>query len=341
LKVLLTDKIDEAGIEILKRVAKIHYASSLDEGTLAEEAKDVDAMVVRVPAVITRRIIEQAKKLKVIARFGVGYDNIDVSAATDNCIPVTYTPGANTLAVAEYTVTLIMALAKQLMIADKALREHRWEVRLDYSGIEIAGKRLGIVGLGKIGAEVARLSVGLGMHVQYWSRTRKVDKERTLGIDYVPFRRDETHLGLNVPKRLLEESDFISIHLALTNETRGFIGKKEIAHMNDGAFLINTARGEIVSEMALLDALTSGKLGGAGLDAFEDEPPYRSPLLKLESVVVSPHVAAVARDTSRRMSIMVAEDTVKALSNQRPRFVVNPQVMEVAGRSGEKTDIST
>lgn len=325
-KVLLTDKIDRAGIEILEKFADVKIASGVSENTLVEEAKDVDAIIVRVPAIITRKIIENAKRLKVIGRFGVGYDNIDVDAATEFGVVVTYTPGANTLSVAEYTLALMFALAKYLFAADKALRERRWTMRLDYPGIELTGKTLGIVGLGEIGIEVARLSKAIGMNVIYWSRTRKVEKETQLGITYIPLTSEDLTKGLRVPERLLKEADFISIHLALNEQTKGIIGEKEIAAMKTGAFFINTARGELVDERALYEALKSGKLEGAGLDVFQKEPPYESPLLTLDNVIVSPHVAALAKDSLRRVSILVAEDVRRVLHGEDPLYPVNPQV---------------
>jgi D-3-phosphoglycerate dehydrogenase len=327
-KVLLTDRIDKAGIAILEEKAEVKIASCISEETLAEEVHDVDALIVRVPAVITRKILENAKKLRVIARFGVGYDNIDVCAATERGIVVTYTPGANTLAVAEYTIALMFALAKYIIKSDKALREHQWEMRLDYPGIELTGKTLGIVGLGEIGVEVARLSKAIGMRVLYWSRTRKTDKEKELRIEYVPLSKEDLEKGLRIPEKLLKESHFISTHLALTEQTRGIIGAKEIAAMKEGAFLINTARGGLVDEKALYDALKTGKLAGAGLDVFEREPPYDSPLLSLDNVIVGPHVAALARDAMKRMSIWVAEDVLRVLNGENPLYPVNPQVLE-------------
>jgi D-3-phosphoglycerate dehydrogenase len=327
-KVMLTDRIDKAGMEILEKVADLKFSSALSEEVLAQEAKDVDGMVVRVPAVITRKILESAKKLKVIGRFGVGYDNIDVATATEKGIVVTYTPGANTLSVAEYAVGLMFVLAKQIVQADKALREHRWVMRLDYAGVELAGKTLGIVGLGEIGAEVARLSKPLDMRVFYWSRTRKEDKEEKLGMEYVPFTDEDKNKGLRVPEKLLVESDFISLHSALTEQTRGLIGKKEIAAMKKGAFFVNTARGELVDEQELYNALKDGRLAGAGLDVFMKEPPCDSPLLTLPNVIVGPHVAALAKDAMRRVSIWVAEDIVRVLRHERPLHPANPQVLD-------------
>ncbi len=326
-KVLLTDKIDDAGIKILEKFAHIKLASSISEDALVKEVVDVDGIIVRVPAVITRKVIESAKKLKVIGRFGVGYDNIDVEAATEHGVVVTYTPGANTLSVAEYTVALMFALAKYIFAADRALRARRWDMRLAYPGIELANKTLGIIGLGEIGAEVARLSRAIGMDVIYWSRTRKIEKEKQLGISYVPLTDDDFRMGLRVPEKLLREADFISLHLALNEQTRGIIGEKEIAVMKNGAFFINTARGELVDEKALYDALRNGRLAGAGLDVFQKEPPYDSPLLLLDNVIVSPHVAALSKDATRRVSMWVVEDVRRVLHGEDPLHPVNPQVL--------------
>lgn len=327
-KVLLTDIIDEKAIEILERVADVKIASSPSEEVLLREASEADAVIVRTPARITRKIIEKAKNLKVISRYGVGYDNIDVATATERRIPVTYTPGVNTVSVAEYAIGLIVALAKQITRTDRALREHRWELRHKYTGIELSGKILGIVGLGTIGKEVARLSKALGMHVLYWSRTRKEREEKNLGIEFVPLTDEDIKRGLRVPEKLLKESDFISIHLALTEQTRGTIGEREIALMKGGAFLINTARGGIVDEKALYEALKKGKLRGAGVDVFEEEPPYESPLLKLENVIVTPHMAALTKEALQRMAVTVADDVLRVLKGKHPANIVNPEVLK-------------
>ena len=327
-KVLLTDRIDMTGIRILKKVAYIRYASSYAEDILIKEAVDVHGIIVRVPAVITRRIIENAANLKVIGRFGVGTDNIDVAAAAEKGIVVTFTPAANTLSVAEYTVTLMFALAKHVLQADAALRKHDWAMRLNYPGIELAGKTLGIVGMGEIGSEVARLAKLLGMQVIYCDIARRDEIEKRLKVEYVPFTRRDKAAGLNVPGKFLAESDFVSLHAALTSGTEGLIGKKEIALMKDGAFFINTARGKLVKEQELYLALKTGKLAGAGLDVFAEEPPYDSPLLSLQNTIVGPHVAALAKDALRRVSMWVAEDMVRVLKGKRPLHPVNPQVLD-------------
>jgi len=273
-------------------------------------------MIVRVPAVITRRVLENAKRLRVIARFGVGYDNIDVEAATERGIVVTYTPGANALSVAEYAVALTFALAKQIVRADKALREHRWEMRLGYSGIELSGKTLGLVGLGRIGTYIANLVRGLSMTVL--AHDPYVVKERVaeFGVELVDL------------EPLFRQSDFLVVCCALTDETRGLIGEKALGLMKPTAYLINVARGPIVDEQALIRALREKRIAGAGLDVFEKEPPYDSPLLELENVVAGPHVAALAQDALRRVSIWVAEDTIRVLNHEPPMYPVNPQVLQ-------------
>jgi D-3-phosphoglycerate dehydrogenase len=315
-KVMLTDKIDRAGLEILEEVADLKFASSPSEEVLAREVKDVDGMVVRVPAVITRRILENADRLRVIARFGVGYDNIDVAAATERGVVVTYTPGANTQSVAEYAAALMFALTKQIVQADRALREHRWAMRLDYSGIELADKTLGLIGTGAIGCELARIARGLQMEV--------------VGYDIFPNQKRADEIGFKYADldSLLKQSDVVSIHVPLNPDTKKMFGKTQIALMKDGAFFINTARGELVDENDLYEALRDGKLAGAGLDVFEKEPPYDSPLLTLPNVVAGPHVAALAKDANRRVSVWVAEDIVRVLKHERPLHPVNPQVLD-------------
>lgn len=327
-KVLLTDIIDKKGIRMLEKVADVLVAPSPSEEVLLKEARDVDAIIVRTPAKITRKIIENAKRLKVISRYGVGYDNIDVPSATRNKIPVTYTPGVNALSVAEYTVSLMMVLAKQIVITDKALRAHKWELRHKYTGFELNGKTLGIIGLGSIGQEVARLSKAIGMYVLYRDIVRKKEDEEKLGIEYVPLKDEDKRRGLRVPERLLKKADFISIHVALTDQTFGMIGRKEIASMKKGAFLINTARGGIVDEQALYEAFKKGKLGGAGLDVFQEEPPYESVLLKLENVIATPHMAALTKEALERMAVTVAEDVIRVLKGFHPINIANPEVLE-------------
>lgn len=325
-KVLLTDKIDAAGMEILEKVADIKFSSSLSEDTLANEASDIDGMIVRVPAVVTRKVLENARRLRVVARFGVGCENIDLEAATEKGVVVTYTPGANTLSVAEHVIGLIFALAKQITQADNAVRKPNWQIRLHYSGIEVAGKRLGLVGLGRIGTCIAGLAMGLDMSVLVFDPYVSKEKARQLGVESLAL------------EALLSQSDFVVICCALTSETHGLIGEKAIGLLKPTAYLINVARGSIVDEQALIEALRDRRIAGAALDVLENEPPDpNNPLLNMQNVILSPHVAGVAQDASRRMSVWVAEDVVRVLNRELPKHPVNAQILRGEGIQRQMT----
>lgn len=321
-KVLLTQPIDKSGIETLETEAEVdvrHFVADTDEEVIARAATDVDAIITRLPR-ITKKVIESTRKLKVIGRHGAGYDNIDVKAATERGIPVIYTPNAPAESVAEHTIGFMIALAKRIVQADKALRKptwRGWQVRHEYIGDTLYGKTLGLIGLGRIGAIVAKLAKAFDMKILYHKRRRDHTLERVLGVEY-------THLP-----ELLRESDFVSIHIPLTEETRGMIGEKEISMMKDGAYLINTARGPIVDENALYKALKEVKLAGAALDTYCKEPPPDDfPLFQLENVIVSPHMSAHTHDFFIEAATTVAEDTLRVLKGQRPLHIVNPEIYE-------------
>jgi D-3-phosphoglycerate dehydrogenase len=314
-KVLLTDKIDAAGIEILEKVAEVKFSSSLSEDVLASEASDVDGMIVRVPAFVTRKVLENAKRLKVIGRFGVGYENIDMEAATEKGVVVTYTPGANALSVAEHVIGLIFALAKRITQADNAVRKQGWEMRLNYSGVELAGKTLGLVGLGRIGTCIAGLARGLGMSVLVFDPYVAKERAGELGAELLTL------------EPLLTRSDFIVICCALTDETRGLISEKALALLKPTAYLVNVARGPIVNEQALISALRDKRIAGAALDVFEKEPPDpNNPLLTLQNTVVSSHVAGFSDESMKRLQLTVAEEVVRILKGEEPRFLVNREL---------------
>lgn len=326
---LLTGEIDEVGTRLLKKLGEVRVARSLVEEDLAKEIENVDALIVRPPAIITRKIIENAEKLKVIGRHGVGYDNIDVKAATEKKIPVTYTPGANAISVAEHTIGLMFALAKKLMPLDRATRKGEWKARDRYEGIELDGKTCSLVGLGRVGTEVARLLKAINMQVLYFDVVRKMGVEERLGIEWVPFSEEDKEKGIQVPEMLLKKADFLSIHVPLTKDTRKMIGARELEAIKNGAFIINTARGGILDEEALYNAIKNGKLSGAALDVFEEEPlSPQSKLLELENVIVTPHSAALTRESKKRMARIVADDVVRVLKKRRPVYIVNPEVFE-------------
>ncbi|MCL4250408.1 MAG: phosphoglycerate dehydrogenase [Anaerolineae bacterium] len=258
--------------------------------------------------------IEPAQALRVISRFGVGVDNVDLAAATAHGIVVTNTPGANSIAVAELTIALILALARHVARHDRAIRKGDWSV---ISGMELHGQTLGIVGLGRIGQETAQRAAAFGMRIQFY--------------DPLP-PSPEVVAALNATActldKLLTDSDVVSLHLPLMDETRNLIDADAIARMKAGALLINTARGGLVDESALYDALAQNKLGGAAFDAFAKEPSIGNPLLELENFIAAPHSGSATKQTTLRMGLMAAENALAVLRGERPLHVVNPEVYE-------------
>ncbi len=291
LKVQICDPVDDAVITRLRDRFRVEVHRDVLN-------TDADVLVVRSRTKITAKVIEAAKNLKIIARPGVGVDNIDMHAAAKHGIKVINTPQAPTRSVAELTLALVLSLAREIPKADRALRTGRWAKR-ELSGSEVGGKTIGILGLGKIGYEVARLCRAVGMEVIYWSRHRKPDREAD-GIAYVSF------------EELFRRSDFLSIHLALTPATRGIVGKREMAWMKRRACLINTARGALIDEEALYEAVRTGRIR-AGLDVFTEEP-YTGPLRELETVVLTPHIGANTREAQRRSGMCIADAIIAALT---------------------------
>lgn len=275
---------------------------------------DVAAAIIGLD-VFDRTVVEAAPALRVVARFGAGYDRVDVGACTARGIPVTVTPDANTTAVAEYTIALILALARRVPDHHRNVLEGRWET---IQGIELTGRRLGLIGLGRIGQEVARRATALGMVVGYHDIVRKTPEvEQSLQVQYMEL--DE----------LLKWADIVSLHAPYVPGSRPLIGERELALMRPGALLVNTARGELVDEHALAEALRLGRLGGAALDVFSQEPLPRShPLLMAPNVVLSPHAAAQTKEALHRMAEAAVDSVLDVLSGRRPRYVVNPEVYE-------------
>jgi glyoxylate reductase len=254
-----------------------------------------------------------AASLKIIARWGVGYDAIDVPAATQQGIVVTYTPGMLDDAVADYTFALLLCLARRVHEGHAAMQAGDWKI--DW-GNDVAGKTLGIIGCGRIGMAVARRAGGFGMRLLAYNRTRKADAEK-LGVTFVSL--DE----------LLAESDFISIHAALTSQTRGMIGEAQFRKMKPGVFLINTARGALVDESALIKALVERRIAGAALDVFAVEPlPADSPLRSTPHLLLSPHQGSSSRETGERVSDTAAKAIVDLMQGRRPENILNPQVFD-------------
>jgi len=279
---------------------------------------DFDGAILGGSDEFTSRVIEAADRLKVIGRHGVGLDNVDLKAATEKGIVVTYTPGLNSNAVAEFTFALMLAVARKVPQACDSMKGGKWEPR-SFIGSELSGKTLGVIGAGEIGEKVIRKAKGFDMNVICY--TAHPEKHQDLVKKYnVKFVDLET---------LLRESDIVTIHCALTEKTKGMIGKRELALMKKSAILINTARGPIVDEEALYEALKNRLIAGAGLDVYTKEPPGADfPLLKLDNVVATPHIAAYTWEAMRAMDLTLAQDVMKVLHGERPKFIANPEVLD-------------
>jgi D-3-phosphoglycerate dehydrogenase len=312
LKVLLTDNIAPEALAVFERYDDIEAVATetLPPDRLMEEIADCDGVVVRSPTKVTAEVIAAAGKLRFIGRAGVGVDNIDLEAATARGIVVMNSPGGNTVSTAEHTIALILALVRRVPQAHRSVTGGAWD-RKAFRGTELSGKTLGVVGLGRVGREVVR-------------RMRAFDM-RVLGAD--PYVDGDTAAGLGAERvdleTLLRESDVVTVHVPLSRETAGLIGPREMAMMRDGAFLVNCARGGLVSEAALVEALDSGKLAGAAVDVFEKEPPGDHPLFRHPRCVFTPHVGAATAEAQVRVAVEAAECVAVALTTGKTRNAVN------------------
>jgi D-3-phosphoglycerate dehydrogenase len=306
-KVLVREPIADAGVELLRD----HFDVDVDrDSDLAEIIGRYDGIVIRSATKLTKDLIDRAERLKVIGRAGVGVDNVDVEAATRRGIVVANAPESTVISAAEHTVGLLLALSRNIPQAHAALAQGRWE-RSRWGGVELAGKTLGVLGFGRIGQQVARRALGLELRVVAYDPFVSKERFRELGVE-----RAET------PDDLYSAADFVTLHLPLTDETRKSIGADVFAKMRDGVRLVNAARGELVDEDALLEALRSGKVGAAALDVFSAEP-YSGPLLDLENVVATPHLAASTEEAQDRAGVIVAEQIVAALEGGLVTNAVN------------------
>ena len=305
-RVLVREQIAEAGIELLRS----RFDVDLDaESDLAAIIGRYDAIVIRSATTLTADLIEAAGSLKVIGRAGVGVDNVDVEAATRRGIVVANAPESNIVSAAEHTVGLLMALARNIPQAHAALMAGRWE-RSKWGGVELAEKTLGILGYGRIGQQVARRALGLQMRVVAYDPFVSADRFREAGVE------SDTLAGV------LARADFVTLHLPLNDETRHVIDAGALAGMKDGARIVNAARGELIDDAALLEALTSGKIAGAAVDVFAQEP-YSGPLLGAPNLVATPHLAASTDEAQDRAGVIVAEQVVAALEGGLVTNAVN------------------
>lgn len=322
MKVMVSQRIFPEGLALLSQAGLTvdlnDAATPLAKAALAARLRDADGLICLLTDQIDAELLAQAPKLKIVANVAVGYNNIDVAAATERGIMVSNTPDVLTEATADLAFALLLAAARRLTEADSYVREGRfagWELFQPHLGLSVWGKTLGLIGMGRIGQAVARRAKGFNMTVRYHNRSRVAAAlERELGAEFVTL------------EALLAQSDFISIHAPLTDETHHLINAAALAMMKPSAILINTARGPIVDEAALAAALASGQLAGAGLDVFEREPEVHPALLKQHKhVVLAPHIGSATYDTRRDMSVLAARNVVSALGGHKPPSLVNPE----------------
>jgi len=320
LKILITRDIPEEGIKYIRKElinSEIEIQPEdqiLTKEELKQKIVDVDGLLCTLSDKIDEDIILAAKNLKIISNYAVGYDNINVELAKMKNIYVTNTPGVLTEATADIAWSLILATARRIVEADNYLRAgkwKRWAPKL-LLGYDLSGKTLGIIGMGRIGTAIARRAVGFNMKIIYHSRTRKTEIEKKLGAEFV---------DLNT---LLKNSDFISLNVPLTSETKEMIGKEELKMMKKTAFLINTSRGAVIDEDALIEALQKKKIAGAGLDVFLNEPidVKTNAIVKLDNVVLLPHIGSATHETRTKMALIAAKNLVLGLKGQVPPNLV-------------------
>ena len=288
-------------------VVKIPADRPLSAEELIPLVKDADALIVGNDKV-TEDVINAGKKLKVISRYGVGYDNVDLNAAKKKGIVVTNTPNANNNSVADLVIGLMLVLARNLLAVDRIVKSGGWKRIM---GTEIYGKTLGIIGLGKIGKGVAKRAKGFDMNVLCYDVYPDLKFSEEYGVTYCSF------------EELLKQSDIVTIHVPLTPETKGLIGERELGMMKPTAFLINTSRGGIVDERALYNALANKKIAGAALDVMEQEPPINSPLLQLDNVVITSHIGGYTCEAITNMGIVAAKNVVLVLNKKQGAHIVN------------------
>jgi len=326
-KVFITRPVPEAVLSKIATECEIEWHQqdqSLSREELAEHLRDREGVLCQITDRIDDTVMAKAPVLKVIANVAVGYDNIDLASASRRGILVTNTPDVLTDTTADLAFALLLATARRIAEADRFVRSGQWkEWKLDLlQGTDVHHSRLGIIGLGRIGRAVARRAKGFAMNILYWMpRRASSEVENELGVTYVD------------KDTLLRESDFISLHVPLRPDTHHLIGRAELGQMKPTAILINTARGPIVDEKSLVEALREGRIAGAGLDVFEDEPRVNSELLAMSTVVLAPHIGSASRQTRLRMAEMAAENLVAGVTGRIPRNVVNRELTVMASAS--------
>ncbi len=320
-KFLVTREIPQAGMDLLRAAGEVvvnELDRKLTSAQLLEMGKNCDGWLTMLTDAIDGNIIRQCPNLRGIANYAVGYNNIDISTCTQVHVGVSNTPDVLTDATAEIAFALILCTARRMVEADKFLRSGQWTgwAPLQFLGADICNQTLGIVGAGRIGSRVAEMAAGFNMRILYSGRSPKPELERRTHAVHTPL------------PQLLREADFISLHAPLTTETRYLIGPEQLKMLKPGAILINTARGPLIDEAALVRALKEKRLRGAGLDVFEHEPQIASGLRELDNVVLLPHIGSGTESTRSRMAVMAAKNLIAMAAGRRPANAVNPEVWD-------------
>lgn len=325
-KVLLSERIDESGLRLLAQSkAEVTISPEPTEEAIANLIADADALIIRTAGKVTRQTIQRAERLKVISRTGGGLNNVDVEAATEYDIVVCGVKGPQDRLVAEHSVFLMGALAKQFFYLDAQVRKGNFLSRKEYRPQGMSGKRVGLIGLGRIGRLVAEICTG-AFRMEVWAYDPFVTAE-TLASDDVVLKKDMTEV--------IRTADFLSLHVPLTEQTKGLMGSAQFESMKPGAFLINTSRGEVVQEAALVDALKNQKIAGAGLDVFENEPPdVNNPLFQMQNVIATPHSAALTKEVVAQLAQGSAENVLNVLGGKPPSYSPNWDILQA--KTGRK-----
>jgi D-3-phosphoglycerate dehydrogenase len=293
-RILITDQIHDDGIKMLEQIGEVDIKTGLTPKQLLDKIKGYDVLVVRSATKVTKEVIDSGENLKIIARAGVGLDTIDVQAAKARGIKLVNAPEAPTIAVAELVIGLMLSWARHLPRADNSMKEGRWE-KAQLIGRELRGKTLGIVGTGRIGQAVGYRAKAFLMNILAYDVEQNTEFISGTGTHYVDL------------EELLRKSDFVSLHVPATPKTRHMIGRHEIELMKPSAVLVNTSRGEVIDEAALVSALKKSKIAGACLDVYDREPPKDSPLLRLPNVILTPHIGASTLEAQREAALIISE----------------------------------
>jgi len=316
-KIVISHRLYKDGMDLLEGKAELIIPGNGDSDQIIEQLREADAYILRIGK-IDRKAIEQCPNLKVITRPGVGYDSVDVEAATERGIPVVLCPSANHRAVAEHTLAMLMACSKNLVESATETKADNYNIRNKYAAVDVYGKTLVILGYGRIGKELARMCAGLDMRICVYDPY--VDRHEVEALGYQYFSDIFAAIA---------EGDFISLHMPSTSSTRKMYSEAHFKAMKPTAFLLNAARGDIIDEPVLIKYLTEGLIAGAGLDVLVDDPmPADHPLMKLSNVILTPHMAAQTKETASKLATMAAEGTLKVLNGEKWPYVADPKVYE-------------